>query len=131
MTSVRAARRGGWFAVEAAVALTLVVMLMLAVTAVQNSAAQANHQQMVARRCVAAAQAALDSIAATGRALSEDDLKRLWPKIRVRVSRSPGRGEWAGLTLLAAVAAGESHGRQVEVDLRRYILPPAAGGEGP
>ena len=116
---------------EAAVALTLVVMLMLALTGVQNSAARANHQQMVARRCVAAAQATLDSIAATGRGLSEDDLKRLWPKIRVRVSRSPGRGDWAGLTLVTAVAAGQSYRRQVEVDLRRYILAPGAGGEGP
>ena len=80
-----------------------------------------NHYQLTRQRCMAAAQAQLDSIAATGKPIDDEDFRRLWPKLSVSIDRAPGTGQWRNLELVEATATGISLGKQVKVKLSRYI----------
>ena len=80
-----------------------------------------NHYQLVRQRCISAAQAELDSIAVTGREISEEDFKRLWPRLSVSVEKTAGTGQWEGLELVSVKAKANSFNNDVEVELNRYI----------
>ena len=120
-------QRGGWILMEVMISVVLLGVLLATTLSIEMTAGRVNHFQLTKQRCIAAAQAALDSIAATGEPLPAGDVERLWPGLSVAVRRSPGTGDWAGLTLVTAIARGSSGGKGVTVELRRYILP-AAGG---
>jgi hypothetical protein len=81
-----------------------------------------NHYQLVRQRCVAAAQAELDSIAVTGEPVGEEDFERLWPEMSVSIEKSDGVGQWEGLKLVKVKTNARSFRRNVEVELSRYIL---------
>jgi type II secretory pathway pseudopilin PulG len=80
-----------------------------------------NYYQLVRQRCIAAAQAELDSIAVTGREISEEDFQRLWPRLSVSIEKTDGTGQWEGLKLVSVKAKGKSFNNDVEVELNRYI----------
>jgi len=80
-----------------------------------------NHYQLVRQRCISAAQAELDSIAVTGREISAEDFKRLWPRLSVSVEKKDGTGQWEGLELVSVKAKAKSFNNDVEVELSRYI----------
>ncbi len=80
-----------------------------------------NHYQLVRQRCISAVQAELDSIAVTGREISEEDFKRLWPRLSVSVEKTAGTGQWEGLELVSVKAKANSFNNNVEVELSRYI----------
>jgi len=80
-----------------------------------------NHYQLVRQRCISAAQAELDSITVTGKEISEEDFKRLWPRLRVSVEKTAGTGQWEGLELVSVKAKAKSFNNNVEVELSRYI----------
>ena len=114
-------RSGGWVLVEAIVSLSLlgIVAGILAIT--QNEAGRFNAAQLARQRCVAAAQAQLDSISADGKELPPDEVSRLWPGLKTQVTRSPGQGQWQGLTLVRVQADGTARDRPVSVKLARYV----------
>jgi len=112
---------------EVAISVVLLAVLLATTLSIEMTAGRVNHFQLTKQRCIAAAQGALDSFAATGEPLSREDTERLWPGLSVAARRSPGTGDWAGLTLVTAVARGRSGGKGVTVELRRYILPVAGG----
>jgi type II secretory pathway pseudopilin PulG len=88
------------------------------------SATAGNNRRLHAtQRCLAAAQAQLDSLAATGAPLADADVARLWPGVRVTADESAGEGDWASLRLLSVTAATEIDSRPVRVTLRRYVSP--------
>ena len=122
----KTARRthAGWLLSEAAIAMLLLAAIAAGLATVLKGAARVNHYCLVKQQCIAAAEAQLDSIAATGKAISQDDVKRLWPKIRVRLDQAAGKGQWQGLRLIEATAVGQTkRGKTVSVKMLRYVHP--------
>ena len=114
-------KQNGFFIIEIMVSLTLLGMLIAGLTISMYELAKFNLYQLVRQRCVAAAQAQLDSISATGQTVSEEDLKRLWPKIEMSVEQKDGTGQWEGLKLFTIETRGMSYNIPVKVRLSRYI----------
>ena len=112
----------GFLLTELTVAL-IVLGILLSCLAVSLSGFQRfNHCQLVRQRCIAAAQAELDSIDVTGKQISREDFERLWPQLSVSIEKSDGTGQWEGLQLIKVRTQAESFNRNVEVELSRYVL---------
>lgn len=114
-------KHNGLIFVETCTALALLSVLLTAFAITLNSYKQFNHRQLVSQRCIAACQAQIDSIAATGRPIPDDELTRLWPKLRITFELTQGQGDWAGLRLIRVTSSAKSHRKEVEVTLGRYI----------
>ncbi|MEJ2649075.1 MAG: type II secretion system protein [Sedimentisphaerales bacterium] len=114
-------KRNGFFIVEIMVSLALLGMLIAGLTISMHGLAKFNLYQLVRQRCVAAAQAQLDSISSTGKTISDEEIKRLWPKIEMSVEQKDGTGQWEGLTLFTIKTRGMSYNTPVKVELSRYI----------
>ena len=115
----------GFMLTEMIVAATLLATLLVGLALSLHGFARFNRYQLVRQRCIAAAQAELDSITATGTPIRNEDFKRLWPKLTVSIQSSPGTGQWQGLKLIEVTANGRSFRKEVKVQLSRYVL----GGE--
>ena len=113
--------RGGWILIELVVAVGILGILLTALGQIQYQLTKLNALQWTKARCVTAGQGQLDSIAATGSPIAKDELERLWPGIKLQIQRSPGQGDWQGLTLLSVTAIGQTKGKEVKVELARYI----------
>jgi Tfp pilus assembly protein PilV len=114
----------GWVLTEAVVAVALLGLLLGGLATIQSSTAALNDTYMNQQRCLSAATAMLDSLAATGRPLSADDCQRLWPNVTASVEQAAGQGDWAGLTLVKVVTTAEDRGRQVRMEQNRYMAMP-------
>ena len=113
--------RGGWIMIELAVAVGILGILVTALGQIQYQLTKFNAIQWTRMRCITAGQGQLDSIAAGGRPIADKEVERLWPGIQVQVERAPGQGDWQGLTLLTVTASGKAQGKEVKVELARYI----------
>ena len=114
---------------ELTIAIGLLVGLGICATTFLHRSGQLNghlHGQM---RCLAAAEAQLDSLATRREPLAVGVVERFWPGVAVTVDQEPGRGDWAGLTRLHVEATTTVNGRDVAVQLARYVPP--TGGEVP
>ena len=109
--------------IEMMVALGILGILVVGLAQTQYQVQRFNAVQLARMRCIAAAQAQLDSIAVTGGPIAADELARLWPDIRLEVEQSAGEGQWTGLRLLKVTAVGKAKGPEVEVELTRYVAP--------
>ena len=107
--------------IELAIGIPTMVVLLVGLGLTLNKFARFNHNQLIRQRCIAAAQATLDSIGATGSEIPDDELKRLWPKIDISVKQSPGKGQWKGLKLVEVTATGKSYSLDVKIQMARYI----------
>jgi hypothetical protein len=96
-------------------------MILVAFAVSLDGFRRLNLYHITRRHCVSAAQATLDSIAVTGAAIDENDMKRLWPDISVRVDESEGTGQWKGLELVSITASGVRLNKKTEVHLSRYF----------
>jgi type II secretory pathway pseudopilin PulG len=117
-------RSKGFFLTEVIIASAIMAMLLVGLAVSMYGFARFNRYQLVRQQCIAAAQAQLDSVSATGKRIPEEDFKRLWPKLGINIKRSPGKGQWKSLTLVEVTANGMSYSKEVEVRLARYV--PAA-----
>lgn len=115
-------RFNGFLTVELVVAIPTLGILLVGLALTLDKFAKFNHNQLIRQRCIAAAQAELDSIGATGKQIPDEDLERLWPKIDVSIEQSEGKGQWQGLKLVEVTAAGKSYRKEVAIRLSRYIL---------
>ena len=111
----------GYLLIEIVVAITVLGALIVAFELSLNGFARFNRVQLVRQQCTAAVQAQLDSIETTGRQISDEDFRRLWPKLNISIKQSPGTGQWQGLNLVEAEASGMSFSRPVKVRLSRYM----------
>jgi len=111
----------GYLLIEIIVSIAVLGILILAFTLSLNGFARFNRVQLVSQQCTAAAQAQLDSIAATGKPVSNEDFQRLWPKLSVSIKQSDGTGQWQGLKLLEVEANGMGFSHPVKIRLSRYI----------
>ena len=112
----------GFMLTEMIVAATLLATLLVGLALSLHGFARFNRYQLVRQRCIAAAQAELDSITATGTPIGDEDFKHLWPKLTVSIKSSPGTGQWQGLKLIEVTANGKSFRKEVKVQLSRYVL---------
>jgi len=106
------------------VSFALLGMMLAGLAAFQRACGKANRLHLLKQQCILAAEAQLESIAVTGRAIDDKDLARCWPGVDVRIEKAPGAGQWAGLSRLTVTARAAAESRNVEVRLCRY-LPPA------
>ena len=120
--SGRNKKYGGFLFTDLVVGLIVLGVLLTGLALSLHGFAKFNHYQLLRQNCIAAAQAELDSIAATGRPIGDEDLKRLWPKVSVSIQRSAGTGQWEGMRLVKVTASGKSFRMEVKVQLSRYIL---------
>lgn len=110
----------GWMLIEVLTAIAVLGVLMSALAISLNSFSRFNHYQLTRQRCIAAAQAQLESIAVTGHTLSAEEIERGWPGITLSVRREDGLGDWEGLELIRVTAQGKAAGKDVKVELARY-----------
>ena len=110
-------RRSGFLLAELVVATALLGMIIAGLAVSMNGFSMVNDCQWARQRCTAAAQAQLDSFAATGRLIEPEELKRLWPGVDVVVDRSPGAGPWEGLELIQVTATAQAGPRKITVHL--------------
>jgi len=120
MVSERIGQKGFVLA-ELAVSISLLGLILAGLAVSMQGFAKLNHYQWTRQRCVAAAEAQLDSLAATGRPIDEAELKRLWPEVNVVTDREAGAGPWDALELIRITATGRTGAREVAVRLERYI----------
>ena len=120
----------GFLLTEAIVALSLLGLLLVGLALSLHTMAKFNRYQLIRQRCIAAAQAQLDSIATTGAPVSDEDIERLWPGLKVSVRRAPGAGQWQGLELIEVTARGKSSRKEVTIRLSRYVRANQLSAEG-
>jgi len=114
-------RSGGFIFAEIAVSLTVIAMLLAGVAFSMNGIAKFNHYQLVRQQCIAAAQAELDSLTATGMPIEEEDFNRIWPQLKVSIEKTAGQGQWQGAQLVKVTTTGKYLRKQVTIELSRYI----------
>ena len=114
-------RYAGFLFAEMAVALTITAMLLAGVAFTMNGIAKFNHYQLVRQRCIAAAQAELDSLTATGKLIKDEDFSRIWPQLSVSIEKSAGQGQWQAAQLVKVTTSGKYLRKQVIIELSRYI----------
>ena len=119
--SAKPVAKPGWVLVDATTALAILLILLGVMSVVLNGLRTFNHYQLARQRCISAASAQLDSIAATGEPLAEGEMKKLWPGVRVAVTSEPGTGDWQGLQLTRTIATSRSFKKDVIVELCRYV----------
>jgi len=123
-------RCGGFLWAEMVVATALLGVVIVGLMVSMNGFALVNDCQWARQRCTAAAQAQLDSIAATGRRMEPQELKRLWPGVEVLVDQSPGTGPWDRLELIQVTATAQPGPRKITVRLARYLRREPVAAEG-
>ena len=77
--------------------------------------------QLTKQRCTSAAQAELESIAATGKKIDQEEFSRLWPAMQVTVEESVGKGQWENLKLVKVTTSVKNSNRGVKVQLAIYL----------
>jgi type II secretory pathway pseudopilin PulG len=129
--SSKTRRAGGFLLTELIVSITVVGLILLGLSLSMGGAARFNRYEWSRQQCIAAAQAQIDSLTATGQPLSDEQIERLWPKIAVTVNRCAGEGQWSGLDLLEVTATVKVGSLPAKVRLARYVQSPVrsvAGG---
>ena len=114
-------RYGGFLFAEIAVSLTVMAMLLAGVAFSLNGMAKFNHYQLIRQQCIAAAQAELDSLTATGKPIDDEDFSRIWPRLSVSIEKTAGQGQWQGMQLAKVTTSGKYFRKQVIIELSRYI----------
>jgi len=123
-------RSGGFIFAEIAVSLTVMAMLLAGVAFSMNGIAKFNHYQLVRQQCIAATQAELDSLTATGKPIEDEDFSRIWPQLSVSIEKSAGQGQWQGAQLVKVTTSGKYLRKQVIIELSRYISRNESLAEG-
>ncbi|MBN2019912.1 MAG: type II secretion system protein [Sedimentisphaerales bacterium] len=114
-------RQRGFMMTELIVSMTVFATLLIAFAISLDGFKRLNSFNLVKQRAISAAQANLDSIAATGAPVDPNDLSRLWPGMTIKIDESKGLGQWKGLNLVTVTAQAMSFNKKVEISLSRYF----------
>ena len=123
-------RYEGFLLTELVVSMTILGIVVAGLALSLHGFAKFNRYQLVRQQCVAAAQAELESMAATGGPIPDEDFGRLWSNLSVSIEKSPGIGQWSAMELVEVTAVGKSFRKEVKIQLSRYFpgdTPPAEG----
>ena len=123
-------RQKGFLTAEMLTAVGVLGVLMAGLAVSLRGFSMFNELQWARQRCTAAAEAQLDSIAATGKPLGPQECRRTWPNVDVSLRREPGQAQWVGLELIQVTAATQAGSRMVTIHLARYVRSPADVAEG-
>jgi type II secretory pathway pseudopilin PulG len=121
---------GGFLLTELTISLIILGILLGGLIFSLHGFAKFNRYQLVRQQCIAAAQAELDSIAATGEPISDEHFKKLWPQLSVSINKSAGFGQWQGTELVQVTANGKSFRKEIKIQLSRYIVETDNSDEG-
>ena len=125
--SAENAKYRGILTAEMVVGLTALGILTAGLALSLYGFSRFNRYQLVRQRCIAAAQAQLDSLTVTGTPIREQDFNRLWPGLVVSIEKLDGTGQWEGMQLVKVTTTGKGLRKEVKVKMSRYILQhPAA-----
>ena len=113
----------GFLLTELIVALTVLAIILICLALSMNVFRRINNYQLVRQQCISAAQAQLDSVAAAGRLIGDDDLKRLWPKVNLQIEQSDGTDQWQGMRLVKIKASAKAGNKDVSVELAEFFAP--------
>jgi len=113
----------GFLMTELIVAMTVLIVILACIALSLRAFRKINNYQLTRQQCISAAQAQLDCIAASGRPIDEQDLKRLWPKISIEIKQSDGINQWQGLKLVKVKATAKADNKGVSIELTRYFAP--------
>lgn len=111
----------GFVLAELAVSISLLGLILAGLAVSMQGFARLNQYQWTRQRCIAAAEAQLDSLTATGAPIGEAELKRLWPEVNMVMDREAGAGSWDALELVRIAATGRAGAHSVTVRLERYV----------
>ncbi len=123
-------RYEGFLLTEMTVSMTILGILLAGLALSLHGFAKFNRYQLVRQQCIAAAQAELESMAATGRPIPDENFDRLWSNLNISIKKSPGIGQWSAMELVEVTAVGKSFRKEVKIQLSRYFpgdAPPAEG----
>ena len=123
-------RYEGFLLTELTVSMTILGILVAGLALSLHGFAKFNRYQLVRQQCIAAAQAELESVAATGGPIPDEDFDRLWSNLSISIKKSPGIGQWSAMELVEVTAIGKSFRKEVKIQLSRYFpgeTPPAEG----
>jgi hypothetical protein len=112
---------GGFLVFELIMALIAFTILIGGLALSLQAFAKFNQYQLVRQRCIAAAQAQLDSLSVTGEAINDEDFERLWPDLSVSIQEWEGVGQWKGMRRVRVITRGKSYPKEVKVKMSRYI----------
>jgi type II secretory pathway pseudopilin PulG len=113
-------RKRAFLLTELMVALAILGILMVAMAVTLFGVRRFHQVLWVRQQCMAASQAQIDSLMATGLAIEPNRIATLWPRLKVETQVRPGQGSWRGLDLVQATASILSGRRVVTVTLARY-----------
>ena len=116
-------KSNGWIFTEVLLSLGLLAMILTGLAVGMKSFSGMNRYYLARQQCLAAAQAHLDYLDATGIPLKKEDRERLWPGISVDLSMQPGAEPWSELTRVEVIAEKEVIGKVISMRLARYIKP--------
>lgn len=114
-------KTNGFLALEMQTSVILLALLLFCFTVGMNGFARINDYHIVKQRCIAAAQAQLDSIEMTGAELEKEKFESLWPKVEYQIQQSFPDEQWKGTKLIRVSAASQSFNHKVKIELCRYI----------
>jgi type II secretory pathway pseudopilin PulG len=123
-------RRRAFMMAELIVALSILGILMAGIAVTLRGMARFDRLLWSREQCLAAAQAQIDSLLATGRTLEPNAVTELWPGLRAEARVQPGLGQWQGLDLVKATASVANGSHVVKVTVSRYgRVPRGPSGE--
>lgn len=117
----RRIRCRGFLFAELIISMALLGLIITGLAVSMNGFSMVNDYQWARQRCTAAAQAQLDSLAATGNPIEPQEVQRLWPGVEVSLERSPGAAPWEGLELVQVTASAQPGPKKVIVHLAGYV----------
>ena len=79
-------RYNGFLLAELVISMTVLMVILACMALGMRTFVSFNRYQLARQECISAAQAQLDSIAATGKPISDEDSKRLWPRITIKIN---------------------------------------------
>lgn len=118
---MRKRNQPGWMIVEMIVVIGILGLLAATLTASMNSYARLNRMYLLKQQCISACRAQLDSISVTGKPVSQEDCKRLWPGLETVISYRSGTGKWEGLELVQVTATAKNKPSEVKLHQSRYL----------
>ncbi len=118
----------GFLLAEIIVSFTLLGVIVIGLALSTHGYSLFNRYQWARQRCLAAAQAQIDSLTARAAAIDDETCRRLWPEVEIVIEQQPGAGQWEGLQRVQVTATAPAGPRETTVKLVRY-LQPAQGGQ--
>jgi type II secretory pathway pseudopilin PulG len=115
-------RYKGFLLAELVISMSVLTVILACMALGMRTFVNFNRYQLARQECISAAQAQLDSIAATGKPISDEDSKRLWPRITIKIEQADGAGQWEGLKLIKVKAIVKNmRKKDIMVETARYF----------